>query len=257
MNDIPVVYMLVLFFAALFGSGIFFLTRKQSGKGLKLLLAFSAAYLLGLSLLHLFPELFSGHVEHAGWYVLAGFMLQVILDFFSHGIEHGHAHIHAHAGTRFLLMIMVSLWVHAFIEGMPFGGEIAGHVHDHGGHSHGHMHAHDHRGSLLVGISLHKVTESLVFAALLIGSGVKTVRAVALLVLFALMAPLGAFTHHLIIQTGWEGVASLTPKVTGILIGILLHVSTTILFESEEGHKFNWIKFVVILLGILMAALVS
>jgi hypothetical protein len=52
-------------------------------------------------------------------------------------------------------------------------------------------------------------------------------------------------------------VAELTPKVTGILIGILLHVSTTIIFESEEGHKFNWWKFLAIIVGIAMAALVS
>lgn len=259
MSEFPLYYMIVLFLAALLGSGIFFLTKKQSGKGLKLLLAFSAAYLLGLSLLHLFPELFAGGIEHAGWYVLAGFMLQVVLDFFSHGIEHGHAHIHAHAGTRFLFMIMISLWVHAFIEGMPFGGEMPMHHHDHGGHAHDHLHAHshDHRGSLLLGISLHKVTESLVFAALLVGSGVKLVRAIFLLVLFALMAPLGAVTHYFIVQSDMANVASLTPKVTGVLIGILLHVSTTIIFESEEGHKFNWIKFGAILLGIALAALVS
>jgi zinc transporter ZupT len=109
----------------------------------------------------------------------------------------------------------------------------------------------------LLGISLHKVTESLVFAALLVGSGVKLVRAIFLLILFALMAPLGAATHYFIVQSDMANVASLTPKVTGVLIGILLHVSTTIIFESEEGHKFNWIKFGAILLGIALAALVS
>jgi zinc and cadmium transporter len=257
MMDAPWFYMLVLFLAAFAGSAIYFATQKHSGKGLKLLLSFSAAYLLGLSLLHLFPELFSSGIEHAGWYVLAGFMLQVVLDFFSHGIEHGHAHVHAHAGTRFLFMIMISLWVHAFIEGMPFGGAMPEHLHNHAGHDHGHVHSHDHRGSLLLGISLHKVTESLVFAALLISSGVKLSRALILLLLFALMAPLGAFSHYLLIQTDQTWVAELTPKVTGILIGILLHVSTTIIFESEEGHKFNWWKFLAIVVGIAMAALVS
>jgi hypothetical protein len=71
------------------------------------------------------------------------------------------------------------------------------------------------------------------------------------------MAPLGAFSHFLLIQTEQTWVAELTPKVTGILIGILLHVSTTIIFESEEGHKFNWWKFLAIIIGIGMAALVS
>jgi ZIP family zinc transporter len=41
------------------------------------------------------------------------------------------------------------------------------------------------------------------------------------------------------------------------LVGILLHVSTTILFESEEGHRFNIYKFASILLGIASAALAA
>lgn len=257
MSESPFFYMLVLFLAAMLGGGLFFITRKQATQGIKLLLSFSAAYLLGLTLLHLFPELFHSEIAHAGWYVMAGFLLQVILDFFSHGVEHGHAHSHAHAGTKFLFTVMASLWVHAFIEGMPFGGGLSEHmhVHDHAGHSHGP--SHDHKGSLLLGISLHKITESLVFAALLINSGVKLKRAIFWIVLFALVAPAGAYFHHLLLDFDIHGIESFTPKVTGVLIGILLHVSTTIIFESEEGHKFNWMKFLSIIIGIALAALVS
>ena len=255
MESPPYFYALVLFGAALTGAVIYLLTHKQSSKEIKLLLSFSAAYLLGLSFLHLFPELFLSGVKNAGWYVLGGFMLQVVLDFFSHGIEHGHAHAHKNIGTKFLISIMASLWIHAFIEGMPFGGAMTSHVHDHS-HSHGAegLHNHDHRGTLLLGISLHKVTETLVFTALLIGSGIAKARAIFLIVLFALVAPAGAFVHYFF---GDCGIESLTPKITGVLIGILLHVSTTIIFESEEGHKFNWIKFLSIILGIGMAAAVS
>jgi hypothetical protein len=32
-------------------------------------------------------------------------------------------------------------------------------------------------------------------------------------------------------------------------VGIFLHISTTILFESSENHRFNLIKFLVIILG--------
>jgi hypothetical protein len=34
-----------------------------------------------------------------------------------------------------------------------------------------------------------------------------------------------------------------------VVVGIFLHISTTILFESSENHRFNLIKFVVILMG--------
>ena len=40
-----------------------------------------------------------------------------------------------------------------------------------------------------------------------------------------------------------------------IVIGIFLHVSTTILFESSEGHKFNAYKMFAITLGLAIAGI--
>jgi zinc and cadmium transporter len=255
----PIYHSFILFAAAMAGGLIYILTGRQRGDGLKLLLAFSAAYLLGLSLLHLIPELFESGLSQPGWYILAGFMLQVILDFFSHGVEHGHAHIHPHKGMKYLFTIMAALWIHAFLEGMPFGGmSIEGaEMHDLAHSHHHHHHSHDHRGSLLLGISLHKITEALVFTALLIASGLTKSRAIFWLTVFALMAPAGAWLHYGLIQSGAAWVASLGGIIIGVLVGILLHVSTTILFESESGHKFNLMKFVIILAGIALAAFVS
>jgi zinc transporter ZupT len=250
MEHSTLIYSLVLFASALGGASLFFFRKGKSGISLKITLAFSAAYLLGLVLLHLFPELFESPLHQPGWYVLMGFMLQVILDFFSHGVEHGHAHTHQHATSRFFIAIMVSLWIHAFIEGMPFGGDASGHHHLDGS-------VHDHRQSLLLGISIHKITEAFVFMSLLVHSGFSRKKAFFWLIIFALMAPLGAFTHVLLAENGSIDIDMVSPAITGILIGILLHVSTTILFESEEGHRFNWMKFVAILLGIGLSALVA
>jgi hypothetical protein len=41
--------------------------------------------------------------------------------------------------------------------------------------------------------------------------------------------------------------------MTAIVIGILFHISSTIIFESNEGHKFNLAKISVIILGIVLA----
>jgi hypothetical protein len=41
----------------------------------------------------------------------------------------------------------------------------------------------------------------------------------------------------------------------GILIGFLLHISTTMLFESGDGHRFNAAKLGVTLTGLLLAVL--
>jgi zinc transporter ZupT len=230
-------YPLILFLAAIAGGVIWVAIKpKSNGSTFKLTLSFSAAYLLGLALLHLFPDLFSSEMTHAGWLVLAGFMLQVVLDFFSHGVEHGHSHAHAHAKPGWFIPVMVSLWVHALIEGVPFAS--------------GTSHFHDERNPLLLGIAIHKITESFVFMALLIHSGMRFSRAFFWLVIFACMAPLGALIAPYVgSDTG--------PLFTALLLGIILHVSTTILFESEEGHRFNWMKFASILLGIAAAALLS
>jgi hypothetical protein len=34
-----------------------------------------------------------------------------------------------------------------------------------------------------------------------------------------------------------------------LVVGIFLHISTTILFETEENHKFNMVKFIAIIIG--------
>jgi hypothetical protein len=42
-------------------------------------------------------------------------------------------------------------------------------------------------------------------------------------------------------------------QITAVVIGILFHISSTIIFESSEGHKFNIAKVSMIILGIGLA----
>ncbi|MBK6831332.1 MAG: hypothetical protein IPG92_11600 [Flavobacteriales bacterium] len=41
----------------------------------------------------------------------------------------------------------------------------------------------------------------------------------------------------------------------GLAIGMLLHISTTIIFESAPEHRFNAARFVAVIIGALLAAL--
>jgi len=41
-------------------------------------------------------------------------------------------------------------------------------------------------------------------------------------------------------------------EITALIIGIFLHISTIILFESSENHNFNLHKFLAIITGILL-----
>ncbi len=240
---------LVLFFIAILGGGVLLLGRKITPSQMKLLLAFSAAYLLALTFLHLLPEVMEGHADGIGFYILLGFLLQIVLDYFSQGIEHGHAHIHEHTGARFYWMVTISLWIHAFIEGMPFGASEDMHV------GHAHHHDHDHEHSLLVGIAFHKFTESFVFASLLLHLLKSKAKAWGALVMFAMVAPIGALIFHYTNGLAFLQMEHALSVVMALLIGIILHVATTILFESEEGHRFNRMKFLVIILGMLCAAI--
>jgi zinc and cadmium transporter len=240
---------LVLFFIAILGGGVLLLGRKITPSQMKLLLAFSAAYLLALTFLHLLPEVMGGHADGIGFYILLGFLLQIVLDYFSQGIEHGHAHIHEHTGARFYWMVTISLWIHAFIEGMPFGASEDMHV------GHAHHHNHDHEHSLLIGIAFHKFTESFVFASLLLHLLKSKAKAWGALVMFAMVAPIGALIFHYTNGLAFLQMEHALSVVMALLIGIILHVATTILFESEEGHRFNRMKFLVIILGMLCAAI--
>ena len=41
-------------------------------------------------------------------------------------------------------------------------------------------------------------------------------------------------------------------EITALIIGVFLHISTIILFEGSENHKFNLQKFIAIILGVLL-----
>jgi hypothetical protein len=73
--------------------------------------------------------------------------------------------------------------------------------------------------------------------------------------MFALIAPIGALIFHYTNGLSFLHLEHALSVVMALLIGIILHVSTTILFESEEGHRFNRMKFLVIIIGMLCAAI--
>jgi hypothetical protein len=62
------------------------------------------------------------------------------------------------------------------------------------------------------------------------------------------MTPLGTFA-----AVNFSFLSNYYAQISGIVIGILFHISSTIIFESSEGHKFNLAKISVIILGIILA----
>ena len=204
---------------------------------IKLLLAFSGAYLFAISVFHLLPEVYSGDGKRIGLFLLVGFILQIVLEFFSQGIEHGHGHLH---NKTVPISMLVSLAIHAYLEGMPLGGI------EHHGHSHEHF-----EDSLLTGIALHKIPVTIVLMSLFAQAGFSKMKSCILIGLFALMAPLGTLSGNMV-----QELSQYHREIMAIVVGIFLHISTTILFESSEAHKFNIQKLVAIALGSVLAWMV-
>ena len=68
------------------------------------------------------------------------------------------------------------------------------------------------------------------------------------MVIFSAMTPIGTLiSNHSSLMTTYIDV------INAFVIGIFLHISTTILFETGEGHKFNLSKLVAIILGVGIA----
>jgi zinc transporter ZupT len=219
-------------------------------KDVKVVLAFSGAYLFALAILHLMPEIYHSLSEKAGLYILLGFLLQIGLEYFSKGIEHGHLHHSDQVSGVFPLGIYISLFLHSFIEGLPLAGDAmeAMHLHGHEGHSHNHSH----NDALLIGIAIHKIPEALALTALLFSHYKKLSKTLGMLLLYAIATPLGMWAGIYFMQGAGEDAAELYAILLSIAVGIFLHVSTTIIFEAEEHHKFNIKKSIAILLGLAL-----
>lgn len=231
-------------------SGLSVLLIKINSKTLKLILSFSGAFLFAISVLHLIPEIYKIEAGNAGIYILIGFFAQILMEFFSEGIEHGHIHVHKdhHHHNAFPVSIMLALSIHSFIEGMPLANNMFDHALDSDHHHIG--------NSLLTGIIFHNIPIAVSLMSMLLQSGISKTRAVLWLLFFALMTPLGTFTSYLI---GSE-IPSLSvyfSRIMAVVVGIFLHISTTILFESSENHRFNLLKFITILIGASVAFVIS
>ncbi len=212
--------------AIFIGVIIAFITKKQKTIGTKLLLSFSGAFLLALALFELLPEVYH-HLDpkQTGLFIMLGVLLQIILEFFSKGVEHGHDNEYE-KDKNFPWVLFISLCIHSFLEGFP--------IHQH--------------NDMVYGILIHKIPIAALITTFLFQSNYSKAQIIGFLVVFAIMTPLGTY-----ISNNTVLASEYTDIVNAIVIGIFLHIATTILFETGEGHTFNVSKLVVICLGVSIA----
>src|SRR6476659_6350695 len=220
---------------AIIGGLAVFFVKKDSNQRLKLILSFSGAYLFAITILHLLPDVYQGDRTHLiGLFILGGFILQILLEQFSQGIEHGHIHVHNHQQS-FPWGIMLSLCLHAFLEGMPLTAK--------------------NNQELVYGIALHHIPAAFALGSVLVGNHIKRTNIILLLIAFAAMSPLGYIFSFALSNGNIQSLGSYYPYIMGVVIGIFLHISTTILFESSVDHKFSMRKTFAVLVGIAIALL--
>lgn len=216
---------LLLFLSVAVGYFIANFLKVKEIKQLSIFLAFSGAFLLAITIFELFPEVYQDPSKEIGIYIIAGLLLQIFLEVFSQGAEHGHVHSHSHKDT-FPWLLFISLSIHALLEGFPIAEN----------------------NNLLIGVIVHKIPIALILSLFFIKANYKKSTTLMFLFLFALMSPIGNW-----LATNFKVLDPYKTEITAITIGVFLHVSTIILFESSRNHKFNISKMTAVIVAVLLA----
>jgi len=230
------IWLFILF--PLLGSFLAF-RLKNKAFDLGLLMLFSGAYLLTVTLTGILPEAVSAHKSY--WlFVGGGYVLQLVFDVFTRGVEHGHVHEHAYESKKMNVgVLFAALFFHAFLEGMPLALLAK-------------------NSSTLVnyfiGLALHEIPAAFVLAYLLAQQKTSKSTNYILVTLYAAAVPFGFSAANYIKQLTWysDNIKYIT---LAICSGILLHIATTVISENFKHHSFNKKKWLAFGLGLLVAAI--
>lgn len=241
----------VLFFTVMLSGFLVKAFPPHNTRWLKLSLAFSGAYLFTITIIHLLPDVLLSNSDpyKVGYWILAGFFMQIVLELFSHGVEHGHMHVHSHDHTdKIPFLLLGSLFIHSFMEGSILGD---------------HRHAQEHSDyavgdgnyyGVLLGVALHHIPAAFALMSVLMSRLGNFKKAFYWLLIFAIGSPLGIIVSNTLLAKEVPGGVVYT-ALTGLVAGNFLHISTTILFETSPDHHFNRNKLIATLLGLVLALL--
>jgi len=249
-----IVKLIVLFFTPLIAGLMVYLVPSARGNTFKLLLVFAGSYLFAITVTHILPQLYiqNREVELLGLFVLAGFFLQQLLEYFTSGVEHGHIHTHEHDHdhhhahthrTVSALVLLAALCVHAFLEGsmlaqpttMGLGYDV---------------------NAVLLGIALHTAPASFALMTVLTAQLHSKRKSLPYLIGFSIAAPIGLLISSYFIESNVISDTSLI-YLYALVSGNFLHISTTIVFESSPEHRFHAKKLAVAVVGALVAVAVE
>ena len=234
---------IVLLIAAFFGGFLAYKFKSAEKFSFDLILTFAGAYLFGITLVHIIPELFTSTTSpmRAGIFVLAGFYLQQLLEYLTAGVEHGHMHLphgdHKHSAGM-AISLLVGLSIHSLLEGSLLG--------------HPTETATSSTFPLLTAIVLHKIPAAFAMMTVLLCQYKKSKWPIIFLVVFALASPIGVIFSETVVLGDAGGEI-----LFALVSGSFLHISTTIVFEGSPQHKFKISRIAISILGAVVAILVE
>jgi zinc transporter ZupT len=201
---------------------------------LTILMLFSGAFLLTVTLTGILPHAVEDSNSFIWLFVGLGYVLQMIMDVFTKGVEHGH--VHGNSEIK-VVPLFIALFIHAFLEGMPLAFLASKNV------------------TLInyfVGLAMHELPAAFILAYLLKKNTTNFSLRWSLLLLYSLAIPLGYLMGNTIKGFGFYN-DGLKNYILAICSGILLHIATTVISENFKHHSFNKKKWFAFSLGLLVA----
>ncbi|MDR0971601.1 MAG: ZIP family metal transporter [Bacteroidales bacterium] len=232
-----VISYLSLFIGALLGGIWILYWQKPTEKVLKLIIVFGGAFLFATCFLDLIPSIF----EHAlidfnriqpqkafftSFFVLLGFLINIIFEQFSHYDEHNPDLNNVKSTKSSSLLLLLALSIHAYLEGFPI------YIND------------QPNIPMVIGIIIHNIPLSIFLVAAFRNSNFNKTQSLLLLCVFASMAILGSLTKQLVVFLG-----NYDTYITAFVIGILLHVCFTTLYDNNEDKKYNLQRLIIIIVA--------
>lgn len=228
--------LILIFILTLVGGGLPLLSGRLQ-KGMTPLLAFTGSFLLGITLVDLIPSVFHTLGASAGIGILVGYFLQLMLQLFSHGMEHSHLPSQD-LSHHVLGSLLFGLSLHAFLEGIPLGYPYANPAV---------------LPALTAGVAFHKIPEAMTLMTVLSLRPMQKSLRWLILLCFALVTPVAALFSSWSEQQ-WNALQLVMPWIIAGVSGSFLHIATTILFESgTQRHRFTQWKWLALLLGLVLS----
>ena len=240
----------VLFFFVIIAGGVTLAFHKFFSGIKHYLTTVGVSFVLSLICIHILPEIFHEPVPNIGAYILLGFVFQIFLELFSRGVEHGHVHHnHNHESIqRTLFSMFFGLCMHSFIKGIPlFLMDTSAPLHE--GHVHSIVSQDQEFSSIFFWAILgHKIPVSIVLMLFLIQSNLKKSTVIGLFILFAIMSPIGGLVGIELQDSSW--VKHLSTILLAVTTGMLIHITTLLVFEEYHEQKDKLKNIALIILGL-------